>query len=247
MIVLTLDILDTWTHNGQTQEVPNLLNLQLTEAKEVLQKQQLRMEVLDSAKYNPSLPPLTITEQNPLPGEAVKTNRKIYLTINPSDFRKVRVPNIIQITKRNAALILKSVGLTIGKTTYRDNIGKTWCLRCGMKEKNCTGNSASKNDTYRYCIGKWKTIIPNLKTFLWILRFMNIIGFKPMLDKSRLRIDKYLMNRIENATRNKIQQAAKVGCIFANDQVVKSNYKVKGGDEIKVLFHHPPHENSVDR
>ena len=74
LIVLTLDILDTWTHNGQTQEVPNLLNLQLAEANEVLQKQKLRMEVLDSAKYNPSLPPLAITEQNPLPGEAVKTN-----------------------------------------------------------------------------------------------------------------------------------------------------------------------------
>ena len=67
--------------------------------------------------------------------------------------------------------------------------------------------------------------------------------FQADAGQEPLRIDRYLMNRIENATRNKIQQAAKVGCIFANDQVVKSNYKVKGGDEIKVLFHHPPHEN----
>ncbi|MGB2405162.1 MAG: RluA family pseudouridine synthase [Flavobacteriaceae bacterium] len=58
-----------------------------------------------------------------------------------------------------------------------------------------------------------------------------------------LRVDKYLMNRIENVTRNKIQQAAKAGSIFVNDTPVKSNYKVKGGDVIRVLFGHPPYEN----
>ncbi len=57
-----------------------------------------------------------------------------------------------------------------------------------------------------------------------------------------LRVDKFLMNFIENATRNKIQQAAKSGNIWVNDKVVKQNYKVKAGDEVRVLFEHPPHE-----
>jgi 23S rRNA pseudouridine1911/1915/1917 synthase len=57
-----------------------------------------------------------------------------------------------------------------------------------------------------------------------------------------LRIDKYLMNFIENATRTKIQAAAKEGSIYVNGEPVKSNYKVKPFDEIKVLFAHPPHE-----
>jgi 23S rRNA pseudouridine1911/1915/1917 synthase len=61
--------------------------------------------------------------------------------------------------------------------------------------------------------------------------------------QSPLRVDKFLMARIENATRNKIQQAAKAGSIFVGDNVVKSNYKVKGGDTVKVLFSHPPNEN----
>ena len=51
------------------------------------------------------------------------------------------------------------------------------------------------------------------------------------------------MARIENVTRNTIQQAAKAGSIFVGDNPVKSNYKVKGGDQIKVLFTHPPYEN----
>lgn len=58
-----------------------------------------------------------------------------------------------------------------------------------------------------------------------------------------LRIDKYLMNFIENATRNKIQEAAKNGSIYVNDIQVKSNYKVKPYDVIRVLFEHPPYEN----
>lgn len=57
-----------------------------------------------------------------------------------------------------------------------------------------------------------------------------------------LRVDKFLMNFIENATRNKIQQAAKAGNIYVNGQAVKSNHKVKANDQVKVLFEHPPHE-----
>lgn len=58
-----------------------------------------------------------------------------------------------------------------------------------------------------------------------------------------LRVDKFLMNFIENATRNKIQQAAKNGNIFVNDFIVKSNHKVKANDVVKVRFSHPPYEH----
>ena len=68
-------------------------------------------------------------------------------------------------------------------------------------------------------------------------------AFKVDKGQQPLRIDKYLMNFIENATRNKIQSAAKDGSIFVNDVPVKSNYKVKPHDVITVKFEHPPHEN----
>ena len=58
-----------------------------------------------------------------------------------------------------------------------------------------------------------------------------------------LRIDKFLMSRIENATRNKIQKAAKEGSIRVNDKIVKSSYKVKKDDKIRILFTHPPYED----
>lgn len=58
-----------------------------------------------------------------------------------------------------------------------------------------------------------------------------------------LRVDKFLMNFIENATRNKIQQAAKAGNVLVNDVVVKPNYKVKPKDVVRVVLTYPPHEN----
>jgi len=68
-------------------------------------------------------------------------------------------------------------------------------------------------------------------------------SFRVVNGQQPLRIDKYLMNFIENATRNKIQAAAKDGSIFVNGVPVKSNYKVKPNDVITVKFEHPPHEN----
>jgi 23S rRNA pseudouridine1911/1915/1917 synthase len=61
-----------------------------------------------------------------------------------------------------------------------------------------------------------------------------------------LRIDKYLMLMVPNATRNKIQNAATNGDIYVNDVPVKSNYKVKPLDVIRILLSHPPFENRVD-
>ena len=68
-------------------------------------------------------------------------------------------------------------------------------------------------------------------------------SFRADPGQDPLRVDKFLMNRIENATRNKIQQAAKSGAIQVNGDPVKSNYRVKSGDHVRVIFSHPPHEN----
>ena len=67
------------------------------------------------------------------------------------------------------------------------------------------------------------------------------------IDKGQepLRIDKYLMMRIENATRNKIQQAINAGLVTVNKKAVKQNYKVKGLDEIILFSDMSPEETEV--
>jgi 23S rRNA pseudouridine1911/1915/1917 synthase len=71
--------------------------------------------------------------------------------------------------------------------------------------------------------------------------------FRLVVDKgqSLLRIDKFLMNRMENATRNRIQNAADSGCILVNEKVVKSSYKVKPLDVISIVLPHPPRDTEI--
>ncbi|WP_026709940.1 RluA family pseudouridine synthase [Flavobacterium filum] len=66
--------------------------------------------------------------------------------------------------------------------------------------------------------------------------------FEVPKGQSIVRIDKYLMQVVENTTRNKIQQAATEGNILVNEVAVKSNYKVKPFDVIRYLMAHPPYE-----
>lgn len=69
--------------------------------------------------------------------------------------------------------------------------------------------------------------------------------FEATKGQMPLRVDKFLMNLVENATRNKIQQAAEAGNIIVNDLPVKSNYKVKAFDVVRIMLSHPPFENLI--
>ncbi|MFI5137769.1 MAG: RluA family pseudouridine synthase [Sphingobacteriales bacterium] len=68
-----------------------------------------------------------------------------------------------------------------------------------------------------------------------------------VVDKgqSLLRIDKFLMHRVENASRNRIQNAIELGTVIVNDKTVKASYKVKPLDVISVVLPHPPRDTEV--
>ncbi|NUY82147.1 RluA family pseudouridine synthase [Flavobacterium sp. MAH-1] len=70
--------------------------------------------------------------------------------------------------------------------------------------------------------------------------------FEVPKGQALLRIDKYVTYLIPNATRNKIQNAADNGDIYVNDVPVKSNYRIKPFDVIRILLSHPPFENRID-
>lgn len=71
--------------------------------------------------------------------------------------------------------------------------------------------------------------------------------FNIVVDKgqSLLRIDKFLMHRIENASRNRIQNAIDAGNVLVNKQLIKASYKVKPLDEISIVYAQPPRDTEV--
>ena len=71
--------------------------------------------------------------------------------------------------------------------------------------------------------------------------------FRFLADKGQalLRVDKFLVARMEKTSRNRIQQAADAGCIIVNGVAVKSSYKVKPGDVISIVMDRPRYELEI--
>ena len=71
--------------------------------------------------------------------------------------------------------------------------------------------------------------------------------YKFVADKGQdlLRIDKFLVARTGNISRNRIQQAAEAGCILVNGKPVKSNYRIKPLDVVSIVMDRPPYENEI--
>lgn len=71
--------------------------------------------------------------------------------------------------------------------------------------------------------------------------------FRFIVDKGQtlLRIDKFLLGRIQNISRNKIQNAAHAGNILVNDKPVKPNFKVHPSDIISIVLAYPPRESEI--
>ena len=124
LVFIVLRWLNSTTNHGEFVEVPDFSKMSVMEMREAVEEADLRYEVLDSANFNPDYPRFSIIEQNPPAGNKVKENRKIYFTVNPSGYKKVTIPNVIQVTQRNAASMLRAVGLDVQRVTYIDQIGK---------------------------------------------------------------------------------------------------------------------------
>lgn len=129
LVWLALQWLKSSTRHGEFVEVPELARLSVPEMREVIEAAGLRYEVVDSANYDPEYPRFSIKDQDPPAGSRVKENRKIYVTVNPSGYKKVTVPDIIQVTQRNAESMLRAVGLEVDKVSYIDELGKDMVYR----------------------------------------------------------------------------------------------------------------------
>ena len=126
-VLIALGFLILWwlrisTNHNEKIEVPDLATMTLDQVEKKLDAMDLRYAILDSANYNPDYPKFSVIEQIPKPGKFVKENRKLYLTLNPSGYRKIEVPDVLNRTRRQAEPTLLAMGFKIGKISYRPHI-----------------------------------------------------------------------------------------------------------------------------
>ena len=113
------------TNHNQKIEVPNMAKMSLENVEKTLDELDLNFVVIDSASYNPNYPKKAVIEQDPVAGDFVKEGRKIYLTLNPSGYSDVVIPDLFGKTKRQANSQLKAIGFRVNsKSTYVSDIAK---------------------------------------------------------------------------------------------------------------------------
>ena len=132
---LLLQWLKVDTNHGEFVKVPELKGKTLSVAEIDLKDNNLRLEIQDSANYNPNYPKYSVIEQYPLAGAEVKEDRKIYVTVNPSGYRKMALPNIVRRTFRQAKPTLEALGFEVGNISYKDDIGKDEVLELRYEGK----------------------------------------------------------------------------------------------------------------
>jgi len=133
--LVALQWLKGTTNHGEFVEVPDFSRMSVMQMRKAVEDAGLRYQVLDSSDYNPDYPKFSILDQDPSPGNKVKANRKIYFTVNPSGYKKVSVPDIVQVTLRNATSMLRAVGLEVERVTYIDQLGKDMVYNMKFKGK----------------------------------------------------------------------------------------------------------------
>ncbi|MCJ7577972.1 MAG: PASTA domain-containing protein, partial [candidate division Zixibacteria bacterium] len=109
-------IMPALVHSGKEHLLPDITNLSLKEAEEILQKRDLSLKIL-AEEYNPSKPPGIILSQSPNPQTKVKKGRIVKVVVSKGE-KIVQVPNLKGVSLRQAELMLGEEGLEVGEINW---------------------------------------------------------------------------------------------------------------------------------
>ena len=121
-LVALLIFLNVFTRNNQSIEVPNLVGKSIIEFEKKLSEMDLKYMIVDTANFNPNFNIGSVLDQEPNAGAMVKGGRRLYLTLNSSDFKEVKLPKITGLTLRQARTVIESLGFIFGDIEYIDDI-----------------------------------------------------------------------------------------------------------------------------
>lgn len=130
LLLLLLDfvIMPSYTNYNEGVTVPDVTKISLEEATTLLDDYGLRHEVIDR-RANSAYPADFIIDQSPSAQQIVKPNRKVYLTVNTATTPQTVVPDVVNLSLRNAEIQLENHGLTVGTKSYESSRFRNTILR----------------------------------------------------------------------------------------------------------------------
>ena len=132
LVVGAMIFLNVATMHGRVLVVPDFTNMSIAEAESLAEASQVRIDVVDSL-YVKRMEKGHIYRQNPKAGSQVKKGRRILITINAMNAKKVDMPDLIGFSMRQATAELQSRGLVLGNLIYQQDMATDNVLaqRCG--------------------------------------------------------------------------------------------------------------------
>jgi beta-lactam-binding protein with PASTA domain len=118
LLIIAMQGLKIYTRHGQSHPVPDFYGLTPREAAGTAKQHELRIIITDSI-FIDEAPPGVIVDQIPKAGHGVKQNRTISLTINSTQPEMVTLPQLTDISLRQALVLIENSGLTTGNITYQ--------------------------------------------------------------------------------------------------------------------------------
>lgn len=120
LLIIFFQSLNWLTNHGKETKVPKLTGKTMREA--VNQLTSMGFSVVIDSAFQADHKPLEVIYQEPEPGAVVKMGRNIFLTVNRKTVPTVAMPNLVNLSFRNALLTMQSYRLVMGDTSYRPDI-----------------------------------------------------------------------------------------------------------------------------
>ncbi|REL33282.1 PASTA domain-containing protein [Rhodohalobacter sp. SW132] len=143
-LLLNFVIMPNYTNYNEGVTVPDITKISLLEAEQLLEEYGLRHEVLDR-RANAAYPANYIIDQSPSPRQLVKPNRKVYLTVNTEVRPTAVVPDLVDLSLRNARIQIENYGFTMGTTSYESSRFRNTIMRQSLTPGDTVNRGAVIN------------------------------------------------------------------------------------------------------
>lgn len=220
--------LNDYTKHDDFVEVPSFEGFHYSEIDEFISDKQLRFEISDSV-FNPSEPGGIVLEQLPHAGENVKSNRKVYLTINSVVPPSILLPELRDITVRQVVSKIETYGLKVDSLIYKP----AECDNCviGVIHKGkevLPGTRIEKGSSLSLIIGEG---IGSEKIPVPYLYKLNLAQVKELLYSRGLNVGYY---EYDTSAVNELDSIN--AFVYRQNPVYDTNNEVRQGQAFELFF-----------
>ncbi len=198
IFVFLLDtlIMPHYTNYNEGITVPDVTKLSLDEAENLLTEYGLRHEVLDRRAHS-AYPANYIIDQAPPAKRIVKPNRKVYLTVNTAETPTTVVPNVVNLSLRNAEIQLENHGLQVGTRSYESSRFRNTILRQSVAPEDTVARGTVVNLAVSDGLGTRTVTVPDVTG-------MNLVQAQQEIRRAGLRVGEIRFEPTEDASPNTV-------------------------------------------